>query len=193
MDAQTTSYELIERFRSGDQEAFAVLYERYRARLTVLIHYRMGEALSQRYEVSDLLQEVFLRASTDLQRFEYQAPGSFFRWLARIAGHVIVDAARHEDRAKRDGGVAVRFRSESNPGGHEPVDSLTPSRVLREGEDVARLLSRLDALPEDYRTVILLSKFEGLATAAVAERMGRTREQVALLLHRALKRYRELT
>ncbi len=192
MDTITTSHGLIERFRAGDQEAFAELYARYEVRLGVLLHYRMSEALARRYEVADLLQEVFLRAATDIASFEYRSAGSFFRWLARIASHVVVDAVRHEERAKRDGGVAVAFRSASNPGGYEPVDSVTPSRVFRQQEEMGRLLERLEALPADYRTVIVLSKFEGLATAAVAERMGRTREQVALLLHRALKRYREL-
>jgi DNA-directed RNA polymerase specialized sigma24 family protein len=55
------------------------------------------------------------------------------------------------------------------------------------------LLERLDALPADYRQAILLAKIEGLSTAELAERMGKSREAAALLLHRAVKRFRELT
>jgi DNA-directed RNA polymerase specialized sigma24 family protein len=40
--------------------------------------------------------------------------------------------------------------------------------------------------------VILLAKFEGLTTAELAERLAKSRESVALLLHRALKRFREI-
>ena len=54
------------------------------------------------------------------------------------------------------------------------------------------LVHKLDALPEDYRQVILLAKLEGLTTQEVAERMGKSRETVALLLHRALQRFRQL-
>jgi DNA-directed RNA polymerase specialized sigma24 family protein len=72
------------------------------------------------------------------------------------------------------------------------VDSHTPSRIFREKESVEGLVARLDALPEDYRTVVVLAKFQGASTTEICERMKKTREQVALLLHRALKRYSEL-
>ena len=52
-----------------------------------------------------------------------------------------------------------------------------------------RLLARLDALPEDYRRVLVLAKIEGLTTAEMAERLGKSREAVALLVYRALKRF----
>ncbi|MGH9672048.1 MAG: sigma factor [Bryobacteraceae bacterium] len=55
-------------------------------------------------EIDDLLQEIFLIASRDLDRFEYRAPGSFFRWLSRIGDHVIADAARYGSREKRRAG-----------------------------------------------------------------------------------------
>jgi RNA polymerase sigma factor (sigma-70 family) len=57
---------------------------------------------------------------------------------------------------------------------------------------VDRLLGRLDELPEDYRQAILLAKIEGLSTAEMAERLGKSREQVSLLVYRAVKRFRGL-
>jgi len=192
VNPRTTSFHLIERFRDGDQQAFTDLYERYQPRLGVLIHYKLGEHLRAQHDVDDLLQEVFLSAARDIERFNYRSPGSFFRWLAQIANHIIIDAARDAGRLKRDGGQKVAFRTPTNPQGFEPVDSQTPSRLFRYQEEANRLLARLDALPADYREVILLAKFEALSTAEICERMNRTREQVGLLLHRALKRYREL-
>ena len=40
--------------------------------------------------------------------------------------------------------------------------------------------------------MILWAKMEGLSTKEMAERLGRSREATALLLHRALKRFRAL-
>ena len=37
-----------------------------------------------------------------------------------------------------------------------------------------------------------MAKIEGLTTAEIAERMGKSRETVALLVYRALKRFRML-
>jgi RNA polymerase sigma-70 factor (ECF subfamily) len=192
MEPVTSSYGLIERIRNGDLEAFSVLFGKYRPRLAVLVHYRMGPELGRLYEVDDILQETFLKAFRDFDQFTYRTPGSFMSWLARIADHVLADLARSQGRQKRQAAEILRFRSESNPAGPEPVDSKTPSRVLGEAEGVRGLLDKLNSLPEDYRQAILLMKVEGLSTSEAAERLGKSNEATALLLHRALKRFRAL-
>jgi len=192
MQSATSSYGLIERVKAGDQEAFARLFEKYRSRVAVLIHYRMSHELRGATEVYDLLQETFLRAFRDIKYFAYHSPGSFKRWLASIADHVVIDAARMQGRSCREGAV-VPFRSHSNPAGPEPVDSKTPSRLMSDQQALDGLLERLDALSSEYREVILMAKMEGLSTQEMAERLGRSREATALLLHRALKRFRALT
>lgn len=191
MQQVTSSFGLIAKAQAGDQEAFARIFDKYRRRLAVLIHYKMNDQLRAACEVDDLLQETFLRAFRDLGQFTYRSPGSFVRWLASLADHVVIDAARTQGRLRR-AGQAVRFRSHSNPAGVEPVDTKTPSRLLGQQQALERLLGRLNKLPDDYRRVILLAKMEGLSTGEIAERMGRSRESAALLLHRALKRFRAL-
>ena len=192
MDGRTSTFGLVERFKCGDTEAFGLLFRKYQRRLAVLVHYKLGAQLSASLEVDDVLQEVFLAASRDIEKFNYLSPGSFMAWLSRIADHVIVDQARFYQRKKRHAQEMVRFRSESNPGGPDPLDSNTPSRIFSRQEDVKKLLERMDALPEDYRRVILLAKFEGLTTQEIAEKLERPKEGVAVLLHRAVKRLQQL-
>ena len=192
MDAQTSTYELVERCKKGEHRAFSLLFQKYQRRLAVLVHCKMSEELRGRVEVDDILQEVFLAASQGLNRFTYQTAGSFMAWLSRIADNVIVDTVRHENRGKRRPGELLPLRSESNSNGREPVDLETPSRVFARQERMQTLLRKLDALPEEYREMILLAKFEGLTTVEISERLGKSREGVALVLHRALKRFREL-
>lgn len=169
-----------------------MLFGKYHRRLAVVVHYKMSEELRGRLEVDDILQDVFLAAAQGLGRFTYQNPGSFMAWLSRIASDTIVDAARHQNRKKRCAEELLRFRSESNPNGPEPVDFATPSRVFAQQESLQILLRKLDTLPTEYRDVILLAKFEGLTTSEISERLGKSRENVALTLHRALKRFREI-
>ena len=192
MDVVTSSHDLIERIKAGDQEAFAALFNKYRRRLAVLIHFRLSPELRSFAEVDDVLQETWLRAFRDFGQFTYRSAGSFMSWLARIADHVIADLARSQGRQKRHAVEMLRFRSESNPGGPEPLDSKTPSRLLAQEEGLRRLLDKLNALPEDYRQAILLMKVEGLSTSEAAERLGKSKEATALLLHRAIKRFRAL-
>lgn len=192
MDSATSTFGLVERFKRGETEAFSLIFRKYRRRLAVLVYYKMSAELRAAVEVDDILQEVFLKAAQDMGNFTYQSPGSLMAWLARIADHGIVDAARHQKRGKRHAEEMLRFRSESNPAGAEPVDRETPSQVFARAENMQILLKKLDALPAEYREMILLAKFEGLTTKEISERMKRSRESVALTLHRALKRFREL-
>jgi RNA polymerase sigma-70 factor, ECF subfamily len=189
MALQTTTYGLVERIRQGDRDAFTPLFERYRPRVAAWVRYRMGPQLRAFLEIEDVLQETFARAYREFDRFSYRAPGSFLRWLLTIAGHVLSDTARYQGREKR-AGEQVPLRSESHPSGIEVADSVTPSRLLAGREKLERLFALLDELPPQYREVILLARVEGLSTQEVSERLGRSREATALLLHRALKHLR---
>lgn len=190
--SSTSTFDLIERFRDGDDAAFGQLFRKYRPRLAVLIRYKLSQSMRERVEVDDILQEVFLEASRDINAFTYRSPGSFMSWLSRIADHVISDEARAQARQKRAAVELVRFRSESNPSGPEPIDTATPSRILEQNERAERLFSRLEALPADYRAAILMAKIECLSSAEMATRLERSREAVAVLLCRALQRLRTL-
>jgi RNA polymerase sigma-70 factor (ECF subfamily) len=192
MESPTSTLGLVERVKGGDTEAFSLLFRKYQRRLAVLIYYRMGPELRGYAECDDLLQETFLAASQQLSQFNYRGPGSFMAWLSRIAAHAVVDAARFHGRQKRDGGEKLRFRSASNPSGPEPTDRNTPSRIFAQEERMRALLAKLDELPAEQRDVILLAKFEGLSTQEISNRTGKSREAMALLLHRALKRFREM-
>ncbi len=190
--APTSSFDLIEKVKQGDTHAFSLLFDKYRRRLAVLIHYKLSPEKRHLIEVDEVMQETLMAAFRDLPRFDYREPGSLLHWLSRIADHVIVDMARRQGRQKRHAGEMLRFRSETNPGGPEPLDTQTPSRLLAEKQAVEELLAKLDVLPEDYRHAILLTKVEGLSTAEMAERLGKTRAAASLLLHRAIQRLRDL-
>src|SRR5262249_7021711 len=140
MGQPTSTYDLIARIEQGDESAFTPLFEKYQKRLALLIHYKLGHELRRLADVDDVLQETFLEAFRDINRFRYEKPGAFFSWLSRIADHVIADAARFHGRQKRRAEL-VRFRSVGTPDGPDPADSATPSRLLVEKESGnARLL-----------------------------------------------------
>jgi RNA polymerase sigma-70 factor (ECF subfamily) len=191
MESPTTTFDLLDRIRQGDRDAFTPLFESYRQRLFVWIHYKLSPDRRRPEDIEEILQETFLAACSDLAQFEYRSPGSFLRWLRRIAEHVIADEARAQSRQKRKV-EPVRFRSETNPHGPEPMDSHTPSRLLAEREQVEAILRQLNSLPEQYREVILLSRMEGLTTLEISQRIGKTKQEVSMLLHRAIRRFREV-
>jgi RNA polymerase sigma-70 factor (ECF subfamily) len=191
LDAPTSTFALLEKARAGDAASLSEAFEKHRRRLAVLIYYKLGGGTRDFAQVEDLVQETCLRAFRDLNSFTYRSPGSFFRWLASIADHAVIDRVRYQGRERR-AGEEIRFRSPTNPAGPEPADTCTPSRVFAQHQAVERLTARLDLLPPDYREALVLSRIEGLTTAEIATRMRKSREAVALLVYRAVKRLRTL-
>jgi RNA polymerase sigma-70 factor (ECF subfamily) len=190
MTPVTQSLEIVERARKGDQDAFFWLFQKHQSRLAVFIRYQMSDALRRRYEIDDVLQELFLRAFRDLPAFEYQGSGSFLRWLFQIARHTLQDLARHEDRQKRKVEQEALSRSADSQRIMEPAHSQTPSRILFQRERLAQLLKNLDALTKADRELILLAKVEGLTIGEMSQLLGKDKAQISLSLHRALQRLR---
>jgi RNA polymerase sigma-70 factor (ECF subfamily) len=191
MEPKTSTFALLERVKGGDTQALSDLFQMHSRRLAVLIHYKLNPELRRITEVEDILQDTLLEAYRDLDQFQYRKSGSFLNWLSTIADHVIADLARSRARKKRAAQV-VPFKSESNPSGPEPVVTVTPSRILAEKESLTLLIEQMDRLPENYRQAILLAKVEGLSTQELAARLGVSRESAALLLHRAIRRFRAI-
>jgi RNA polymerase sigma-70 factor (ECF subfamily) len=62
--------------------------------------------------------------------------------------------------------------------------------MMRE-EQLVRLAAALAALPEDQQVAVHLHHLDGLSLVEVGKRMNRSKEAVAGLLFRALKRLRD--
>lgn len=188
MESPTSTFRLLERVKAGDDQALSAAFEKCRRRLGVLIYFKLSSRERAFNEVDDLVQETLLRGFRAIGRFSYESPGCLLKWLSSIADHVIVDRVRYRNRGCR-AGEEVRFRSDSNPLGPEPTDTRTPSRQFAQQQAVEQLLALLQELPEDYRQAILMARIEGMSTAEMADRLGKSREAVALLVFRAVKRF----
>ena len=132
-------------------------------------------------DVDDLVQDVFLH----LHAARLQSPIiDIEHYLFTVAHHVLVSLCRNH--------TARRSKS------HDPLDSapelssdLSPERILVARQEYARAVMAMDALPPRARAAFRLHRFEELSYAAIAERMGISRESVKELLHRASVRIGE--
>jgi len=173
--------DLFARAQAGDRAAFDGLVGRTEERLRAVVERRIGGSLRHEVDAADVVQETFLRAFRSLSTIEWQGEEAFLRWLARIAEHVVLDAARRHKK--------LRFIAlEDMESGAEPAGSgPSPSTAVQREERFERLEQALSALPADHRTVIRLVRLDGLPLHEVARRMDRSVNAVSHLLHRALR------
>jgi RNA polymerase sigma-70 factor (ECF subfamily) len=175
--------------RDDNAAAFEELMLRYQGRLVTVLEHLVGS----RDSAEDLSQEVFLRVYRARKRY---VPGAkFSTWLFTIANNVASNALRSKSR-RREVSLDVR---ESGPLGARPLEGLVPAssgqipaRQLDKTEmrDIVRLA--LEALNERQRMAVLLSKFEGMSYADIAQTMELTPQAIKSLLSRARVNLREV-
>ncbi|MFO0954541.1 MAG: sigma factor [Isosphaeraceae bacterium] len=85
----------IARVKSGDRAALGVLLERHAHYLRLLVRLQLGRRLRPKFDVDDLLQDVFLEVHRRIDRFEGTSPHEFLGWLRRIVATVLSNKIRH--------------------------------------------------------------------------------------------------
>lgn len=161
--------------REGRTADLAPLFERHNVGL--YNHYlRMtgDRALSE-----DLVQEVFLRILK--YRHTFRADSRFRSWMFTIARNVQMDHARKWSREvpmarDEDGAVA------------EPVSDLASDG----GYDASLLKEALLRLSPEKREALLLSRYEGMKYAEIADLTGCSVENVKVRIHRAIRDLRKM-
>lgn len=173
--------------RDGSAEAFEELMLRYQGRLVTVLEHLIGK----RGQAEDLAQEVFLRVYRS--RLNYTPGSKFSTWLFTIANNVASNAKRSLAR-RREVNVEPAAGFESGPAALDQLalaaSGQMPTRRLDKEEmrDVVRLA--VSTLSERQRLAVLLSKFEEMSYADIAEAMEMSPQAVKSLLSRARENLR---
>lgn len=174
---------LMLRVRDDDAGAFEELMRRYQTRLVRLFHH-----IGPSPEVAeDLTQEVFLRVYRS--RSSYRPGAKFATWLFTIAGNVARNAARSQTRRREISESDTRRPNDSYPaliaGMALDSSSLMPARIAESEERALMVRKAVDSLGERQRMALVLSRFENMNYAEIAEAMDLTVKAVKSLLSRA--------
>jgi RNA polymerase sigma-70 factor (ECF subfamily) len=165
---------LVARVQSGDQEAFAKLYDRHFDR--VFSYLRI--ALRDYHAAEDTTQQVFLRALAKIPVYEIQ-PGLPFRaWLLGIARYESLNYLR------KHSWVDVITPAEVNRRIDEGVSEFDHSLLaVMSNSDLRGFLARM---PAAQLQVLTLRYVMGFRFGEIASTMGRTPASIRQLHHRAL-------
>jgi RNA polymerase sigma-70 factor (ECF subfamily) len=160
-----TDRELVERFRRGDREAFASLYEAHFPSVFRFAFYMTGD----RVRAGEVTQEVFV-------------------WLVHHAGEF---DARRGNLGAFLGGVARKFvhRQQRHDQRWLPLaesqDGSDFADAMEREQEAARLRSAIASLPVAYREVVVLCDLQGKSYDEAAAVMECAVGTVRSRLHRA--------
>jgi RNA polymerase sigma factor (sigma-70 family) len=170
-----------ERFKSGDKEAFAFLYNRY---VDVLFHY--GCKLSKDEEmVKDAIQEVFIDLYNGRERNNTSPENLKYYLILAIKRNLIKKLVR--GRCFDIGKVKDKLVFDPPYNVESQLIELENHREL-----VERVSGLLNQLTHKQKEAIYLRFNESLDYAEVAEIMGITIESVRKQVYRAIKQMKEI-
>lgn len=142
-------------------------------------------------EAEDLTQEVFVKVSQGLK--EFRGESKLSTWIYRIATNAALDHLRSRS-LKETTPEVLSIDSES-----EEEDKYIPLQRKMSSIDQQLIQKEMNAcirnvikkLPEDYRTVIVLSELEELRNHEIADILQVSLDTVKIRLHRARAKLRK--
>jgi RNA polymerase sigma-70 factor (ECF subfamily) len=188
---------LLQDARTNGGAARGQLLESYRGYLTLLARLQIGCRLHAKVDAADLVQETFLEAHRNFDRFEGRTEAELIGWLRQILAGRLAKLLRHYLGTQRRDVRLERHLAAELDLSSRALDrglftrSSSPSHRASRREQAVILAGALERLPADYREVLILRHLEGLSFPDVARRMSRTVLSVKKLWARALPRLRD--
>lgn len=159
---------------------FEQLHTRYRTKIHRYLCRLAGEN-----EAEDLCQEVFVKVERNLTSFRNEAQLS--TWLYRIATNSFYDRLRSPSFKQKSKEYPIEIDDNTLEKRDFTSQQQKPGidqQVIRD-EMNACIRGYIDQLPENYRTVLLLSEEEGFKNREIAEILQVSLDNVKIRLHRA--------
>lgn len=190
--SQQSDEQLFEAARQGDENAFALLMQRYQRPLyNFLLKFLAKPALAE-----DIFQETFLQVYQSASTF--QTGRKFRPWLYTIAVNKARDALRSRGRRP-----TVQITSQNDEIDASQLwdtllqDTTSPLDLLDEAQQAQTVRSVVAKLPDHLREILVLAYFKHLSYKELADVLAIPLGTVKSRLHAAVARfardYRELT
>ena len=164
--------ELMKLVQAGDLSPAGEIFDRYSAR----IYNFTFRFLKTSQAAEDATQEVFLKMLKHAQQFHGDAKLS--TWLFSIAANLCRDYLRKSDnKAKEPEETLISL----------PALTDSPDLALEKREDEQRVQRALALLTPEQREAILLSRYQGLSYAEIAQIAGCSEGAVKTRVFRAME------
>lgn len=180
--AEPTDLDLVRRIKSGDEDAFEKMVERYHARVYSLSY----GVLRNAEDAEEATQDTFLTLYRKIGTFDESK--KFFSWFYRVALNQAYSRARRRRPATTT--LPEEYLPRFSPDGHIASPELSDWSASIEDGAIARDLAAragefMAELPPAYRDVIWMYDVEEMSTADITETLEISIPAFKSRLHRA--------
>lgn len=181
-----TDAEIMLRVKTGDDDAFNFLIEKFRRPL-ISFMYRMTHNSATAEELG---QEVFLRIYRS--RTSYTANAKFTTWMYRIATNLAVNHARDTKHERPEVMSSIDESDEETGLSLDVADKRlnVEERILRR-ERLEAIKRHVESLPERQRVAVLMHKYQNMDYRQIADVLKLSESATKSLLFRAYETLRE--
>lgn len=172
--------QLIKKVLKGDTSAFSYFVSTYQD-MAFTIAYRICK---NRQDAEDIVQESFVRAFRNLQSF--RSSSKFSTWLYRIVYNTAINAIQSSI-------YRTEFTEYEQTKGKDLYSDLNPAESIEEHEKKIAINKILDKMPNDEALILSLFYLEENSIKDVSHILSLTESNVKVRLHRARKRFAEMT
>jgi RNA polymerase sigma-70 factor (ECF subfamily) len=161
---------------------FDSIYDEFHSKIGHYLERMVGKS-----EAEDLTQEVFMKVNKGLDGFKGKS--SLSTWIYRLATNAALDKLHSRPfRENKQNKSLNNIDDESEAEGKDicvQEKELSAEREAIRAEMNECIREFVDKLPENYRTVIILSELKDLKNQEIAEILGISLDAVKIRLHRA--------
>jgi RNA polymerase sigma-70 factor, ECF subfamily len=181
----------------SDQDRTQKLLHRFGEYLTFLARLQTAGRSKAKLDVSGVVQQTLLEAHQAIDELANLNEDRQAAWLRQSLSNNLADEIRRLSAQKRDIRIeqsldASLDQSMARLGRILPADQSSPSQRAHKNEQLLKLAEAINQLPETQRQAVELHHLLGMTLTEVAEQLQSTKPAVAGLLHRGLKKLREL-
>lgn len=169
---------LVELARSGDKDAFGLLYDHYQPSVYRFLYYRTRSATL----AEDLTADTFFRALRSMNNFRWQGR-DFGAWLMTIARNLTTDHFK-------SGRTRLEMTTEDMSLHDDATEGPEPAVLASLTNEV--LLSALTKLPTEQRECLIMRFLQGLSIAETAACLGRSDGAIKQLQLRGVRNLAKL-
>jgi RNA polymerase sigma-70 factor (ECF subfamily) len=170
---------------------------KYREYLYLLARLHVDRRLQGKLDLSGVVQQTLLEAHQAADQLRGRSDDEKAAWLRKALAHNLADEVRKLRRGKRDVTRERSFEeavedSSARLASWLAVEASSPSQHAARAEQMLRLAEAMARLPDNQRRAVELRHLKALSLAQVAEELECSRPAVVGLLHRGVKRLRDL-